>query len=116
MIKLDKLYLLMAEKYTDNIIQYTSGVDTVEEFEQNNMMYDACAMNFINTPEALKNLSTKFREDYPEIPYHSIIALRNIAAHTYEGLNAARLFHIVKNELKELNGAIKEIIKKNHFA
>lgn len=115
MIKLDKLYLLKAEKYTNNIIEYTSEIDTVEEFEQNKMMYDACAMNFINTAESLKNLSPKFREEYSEIPYQSIIALRNIAAHTYEGLNATRLFHIIKNELKELNEAIKNIIKKDSF-
>lgn len=115
MNKSDLPYLLLAEKYTDRIIEYTANISESQEFENNTMLYDAGAMNFINTAEALKNLSPKFRKEFPEIPYHSIIGLRNIAAHTYEGLNAKRLFIIVKNELTDLNKTIKIILKNPQF-
>lgn len=110
MPKLDEPYLILISKYTKNILKYTHGM-TLQDFGESDVTYDACILNFINIGEALKSLSENFKKSHPKIPYQKIIGLRNIAAHSYEGLEAFRLFRIIKEDIPDLRQQILQILE-----
>ena len=96
--KSDLPYCLLIQKYTQNILDYTKGM-TEKDFCTSSITYDACILNFINIGEQVKSLSNEFKDRYDHIPYKKIIGLRNIAAHSYEGLEAFRLFAVIKEDI-----------------
>lgn len=48
---------------------------------------------------------------YPSIPWRNIIGLRNIISHDYANVNYAMIVKIIKNNLKDLNETVEQIIK-----
>lgn len=108
--KSDKPHLENISKYIGNMITYTNDL-SLEAFQKNQMAYDACVLNFINLAESFKLLSNNFKLKYPAIPYHKIKGLRNIAAHTYEGLDPLILFNTIKNDIPSLGIEINRIPK-----
>lgn len=110
MHKLDEPYLILISKYVKNILEYTNGM-LLQDFEKSNITYDACILNFINIGESLKFLSENFKKQHPEIDYQKIIGLRNIAAHSYEGLEAFRLYRVIKDDLPKFQKQIHIILE-----
>jgi len=48
--------------------------------------------------EAARKVSDSFKQKYPEIPWQSIIAQRNVIAHEYGEIKQERIFaHATKN-------------------
>lgn len=114
MDKSNKPYCLLIQKYTANILEYTDGLSE-REFVESSLVYDAYILNFINIGEQMKSLSEAFKKQYPDIQYREIIGLRNIAAHSYEGLEAFRLFKVIREHIPSLQKQISAIIKSAHF-
>lgn len=72
-IKIDRPHLENISKYIRKMMTYTEDV-TFEEFQENQMVYDACVLNFINLAESFKLLSDNFKVKNPTLPYHQIKA------------------------------------------
>ncbi|AFL80907.1 hypothetical protein Aeqsu_1414 [Aequorivita sublithincola DSM 14238] len=106
----DLTYLKNIATYLQKMLKFSDGL-TLEEFRENEMAYDACVLNFINVAESFKLLSSSFKLKYPTIPYHKIMGLRNIAAHTYEGLDATILYETIKKDIPFLAVEINNILK-----
>ncbi|QCX02229.1 DUF86 domain-containing protein [Aggregatimonas sangjinii] len=86
-----------------------------KEFADSNVTYDACILNFINIGEQVKSLTETFLEKHHHIPFRKIIGLRNLTAHSYEGLEPLLLFQSVQNDIPVLLDQISEIIKLEKF-
>lgn len=114
MDKSDKPYCLLTQKYTANILEYTNGVSEAE-FIDSSLIYDACVLNFINIGEQMKSLSKDFKLKYPIIQYREIIDFRNIAADSYKGLEAFRLFKVILENILLLHKQISSILKSYSF-
>jgi len=112
--KSDLPYCLLIKKYATNILEYTENMSE-EQFSDSSITYDACILNFINIGEQVKSLSDAFKEKHPQIPYRKIIGLRNIAAHSYEGLESFRLFKAIQENIPLLYRQISEIIESADF-
>ncbi len=110
MAKADIALLDLLLKYSERILEYSEGLK-LEEFISNQMIYDACILNFINISEVSKEISDELKLKYPDIPFRKIIGLRNIAAHNYEGIEAFRLFQIVTEIVPPFKNQISEILK-----
>jgi len=96
-------------KYSERIVKYSEG-STLDEFVSNEMVYDACLMNFINIGKVCKEISEESKMKYPQIPFRKIIGLRNIAAHNYEGIEAFHLYQIVTEIVPPFKNQIAEIL------
>lgn len=48
--------------------------------------------------------------NYPTIPWHNIIGLRNIISHDYSNINYTMIVNIINKELKTLDGVVAQII------
>ena len=70
------------------IEQYTEDL-SFEEFEKDRKTIDAVIRNFEIIGEASNKLPEVFRKKYSEVPWRSIIGLRNVLIHDYFGVDIA---------------------------
>lgn len=89
----------------ETIDQYRAHLDGPDKaIEQ--MATDAILRNLGVIGEAARALSDGYKAERPEIPWRSIIGLRNVVIHEYFAIRPALIRDIVDNELGELRRAM----------
>ena len=61
--------------------------------------------------EAAVQLAKVFQKDYPEVPWHYLIALRNRLVHAYFDLDQPLLWQTLNSRLDELRTQLENILK-----
>ena len=59
--------------------------------------------------EAAKKLPEEIRSEHTNVPWKSIIGLRNIIAHNYDDVNIKEIWQIVKHHLPATKKEIEEL-------
>lgn len=89
------------------VMQFTQGLK-FEDFLGNRMLRNAVERNLEIIGEAARGVSQDFRTEYADIPWKSIIALRNVLIHEYGEIRYERLWALCKDQLtlliKQLEG------------
>ena len=93
----------------EKIEVFTGSITSTEEFFSNQLVFDACLMNFIVIGEMIARMDEGFKKKYPVIEWDKIKALRNIVAHEYFGVDAEEVWQIIRNKLPELKRQILSI-------
>lgn len=70
------------------IEEYTGGMSE-NEFLSNTMAHDAVVRQIEIIGEAARNISDKFREKHPKLPWGKMIGIRNKIVHEYFNINYA---------------------------
>jgi len=96
--------IILIEQYTENI--------SFEEFENDRKTIDAVIRNFEIIGEASNKLPEEFRKQYPEVPWRSIIGLRNVLIHDYLGVDIKAVWGNLKQELPLLKEQMQSILEK----
>jgi uncharacterized protein with HEPN domain len=112
MLTKDHLCLESILEATDRIIEYTSGFDSADNFNNDYRNFDATMMNFVVIGEMVDKLSTDFKIDHPNIEWINIKGFRNIVAHDYFGIDAEEVWQIIKNKIPGLKSEIQRLIDK----
>ena len=60
--------------------------------------------------EAARRVSDGFREAHPEVPWQSIVGLRNVISHEYDKVNYEEIYRITETRLPELVGMLEAIV------
>lgn len=66
------------------------------------MMRFACIKQMEIIGEASKNLSTELTSKFSDIEWAQIVAMRNVFAHEYFGIDSSLVWEIIKNDIPEL--------------
>jgi len=98
----DKTYIDRIIKYAKKIGRYMEGVDSFTVFEKNEEKVDAVILNLEQIGETAKKLSKKTQQDYPSIHWPSIIGLRNMISHEYEGIRLNIIYDVATLNIPEL--------------
>ncbi|MCD4831666.1 MAG: DUF86 domain-containing protein [Anaerohalosphaeraceae bacterium] len=60
--------------------------------------------------EAAGRVSALFRDAHPEIPWHQIIAQRNVLIHEYGEIKQERIWKVVKENIPQLIEQLKPLV------
>jgi uncharacterized protein with HEPN domain len=61
--------------------------------------------------EAVSRLSQDIRQEYPDVPWSRIVAMRNILVHHYFSVDSRQVWNTVVTDLPTLKGVIETIIQ-----
>lgn len=92
------------------IESYVGDKDEVS-FVADSMCYNATIRQIEVIGEAISRLETDFLENYPEIPWKDIKAMRNILIHEYWQTDVGEVYRTVKNDLPILKNLIAPILE-----
>jgi len=93
------------------IEEYMKGLKSDEEFYNNTQIQDAILRRLEIIGEPVKNITEKFRRQYPDIPWKQIAGMRDILTHEYVGVNLKRALKVVKEDMVDLKAKILKIKK-----
>ena len=84
--------------------------DSIEALRSDSIYKNAAAMCVLQIGELAGHLSDLVTQAYPEMPWRQIKAMRNIAAHGYEGFDVGILWQTLKADLPSLREYCEFII------
>ena len=98
--------ITLIEDYITNVTQ--------EEFLDSYDIQDKVLRRLEIVAEAAKKLPVEIRSNNPQIPWKSIIGLRNIIAHTYDEVNLEEVWNIITLHLPKTKVNLEKV--KTHVA
>ena len=102
------LYLEDIIDATENILNYTSGID-YDDFISNKMCIDAVIKNLLVVGEAVKKIPEEIKLEHPAIDWKNIAGLRDVLIHAYFRIDNDLLWDIIQNKLEDLRGEVLKI-------
>ncbi len=90
------------------IMDFTQGQSFADLLKQR-MLRNAIERNLEIIGEAARRVTQETRDKCPNIPWRSIIALRNVLAHEYGDIHYERLWRVCTDDLEVLISAIKDL-------
>lgn len=105
----DTVYLHHILDAIQQFERYTKGMSE-NEFLSDSMTHDAVVRQIEIIGEAARNISDKFREQHPNLPWGKMIGIRNKIIHEYFNVNYAIVWDTIKDDLPFLKKTIKKIL------
>lgn len=98
----DRIYLERIKTYGVKITTYMRGVQNVQAFLRDEQKVDAVMLNLEQIGETAKKLTLETKQHVPSIHWPSIIGLRNMISHQYEGVKLHIVYEIATINIPEL--------------
>jgi uncharacterized protein with HEPN domain len=108
-IRDDTIYLRHIQDAINRIEEYVNGLDH-KRFMYSSLVQDGVIRQFEIIGEATKNLTSTFKEGYPEMPWKDIAGMRNKLIHQYFGVDIAALWDTVVQDLPDFKIQIARIL------
>lgn len=83
------------------IENYTQGLD-YPTFLESTVVQDAVVRNIEVIGESAKKVSVEFKGDHPEIPWKSIMSMRDNLIHDYNNVDFAEVWDTIQNDIPGL--------------
>lgn len=109
MSRRETLYLDDIRESCEKVLRFTKGM-TYKDFVHDELHFDAVLRNLEIIGEAVKNISEKTRQKYPQIKWRKIAGFRDIVAHEYFGVNEETIWDIVEHEIPDLLATVKTML------
>jgi len=93
------------------ISKYTDKFQNQDDFNNDEITFDASLMNFIIIGEMVSKLSDDFKSTHNKTDWNRIKDFRNLVAHDYFGIDAEEVWQIIKKDLPKLEKEVLGIIK-----
>jgi uncharacterized protein with HEPN domain len=104
------LYFEDIQQSCAKVMRYTTGL-TIEQFTQNELVYDAVLRNLEIIGEAAKNIPDVVRQQFAFIEWRKITGFRDIVAHQYFSVADSIVWDIVQNKIPELRSQIEQVLE-----
>jgi uncharacterized protein with HEPN domain len=110
-VRNDLLYLVHILECIERIEQYTaSGYGS---FRKTKMIQDAVLRNLHTLTESTQQLSKAAKDAHPEVDWQGISRFRNVVVHDYLGIDLARIWDIVRQDLPKLKRSIAAMLSES---
>lgn len=105
----DAAYLWDMLDYAHTILKFTSGMN-YNSYLKDRKLQLAVERCIEIIGESAKNVSETFKKEHPEIPWHLIIAQRNVIIHEYGEIKQDRIWTLAEKRIPELIELIKPLL------
>ena len=102
------LYISDIIEACERIMEYMSGVNSLEDFKRDRRTYDAVLRNIQIIGEATKRLSADLRRDFAAIPWPEIAGMRDKIVHDYFGIDPEAVWDTARHDVPELHRILTE--------
>ncbi len=92
------------------IRRYTNEI-SFEEFCSDDKTIDAVIRNFEIIGEAANRIPEEIKLDNPEIPWRSLVGLRNRIIHEYFGVDLEIIWDIIENDIEICHDWIETLLE-----
>ena len=106
--KKDSYYIKKIIIDLDFILIHTNGV-IKEALESNDLWVDSMMFRLIQISENTKLISADFKTKNSQIPWKSIVGLRNKIVHEYGSVNLSIIFNTIYNDIPHLRELLKTL-------
>ena len=104
----EKLFLDDIIENIEDIEQFSKGLNK-EQLERNKLRKKAIARSLEIIGEAVKNISQKTKDKYPDVEWKKIAGTRDIFIHAYFDIDMDILWRVIKDKLGPLKKQIRQI-------
>ncbi len=98
----------------ERIREYADGME-LDDFKANGQTQDAVLRRLEIIGEAVKNIPETVRARHPKLPWKEIAGMRDVLIHAYFGVNMARVWKTIHEDLAELETTITKIKKTKYI-
>ena len=109
-MKNDAVYLHHILDAINRIQGYIAGV-SYDQFLQDSLLQDGVVRQLEIIGEAAKNVSSAFRDTYPELPWRQMTGIRNKLIHNYFEIDLFIVWDTVQSDLPPLKQQVEHILK-----
>jgi len=109
MIDRDRTLLERMNEEVEFILKTTDGVSK-DAFLKDSLLQHGVCMSIISIGECANQLSDEFTEKYNEISWIQIVAVRNIAAHSYQKLNMEQIWEAIASDVPQLRDFLSKFV------
>ncbi len=102
-----KHILRYCQEITDMVARFG---DSFESFEKDVAYKHACSMCIFQIGELTTHLTDDFKRAYDHIPWRSIKAMRNVAAHAYGKMSIENTWDTIKQDIPTLSSQCAVIL------
>jgi len=104
-----KLYVQDILQACDDILNFTRAMDSAEALQNDRRTFLAVIHSIEVIGEAARQMPKVFREKHPEIPWRETVALRNVIAHEYFGLDNEIIWDVIQTQIPTLAEKLGQI-------
>lgn len=95
----------------EDIEKFVNGLK-FEQFEEDDKTASAVVRKFEIIGEASKSLPQKVKAEMPEIPWKTMIGMRDRLIHAYFGIDYYLVWKTIKQDLPKLKPVLKKMLSK----
>jgi uncharacterized protein with HEPN domain len=106
-----KLYLQDIVDAGNHIRQFVHGIDSWEQFKNDEKTSSAVLRKLEIIGEAIKQVPFKVREQYPNIPWKEMAGMRDRLIHAYFGVDYKLVWKTINSELPDILKAVTSILE-----
>ena len=104
-----KLYVQDILQACDDILNFTRLMDSANDLQNDRRTFLAVIHSIQVIGEAARQMPKVFREKHPEIPWRETVALRNVIAHEYFGLDNEIIWDVIQTQIPTLAEKLRQI-------
>ncbi len=96
----------------DNVLDFTSDV-TIDKYKNDRILQFAVIKNLEIVGEAAYLLTLEFKQQHPDVPWESIVAMRHVLVHGYYQVSNDIVWATIEKDLKPLRKQLEQLIVSN---